>query len=345
MKKLILVLGLAAVASGCSMLGDNSPFRDRSSDYLRSETSPEMRVPADLDGAAAGQLFPIPPVGQVPTYQLADSFETPRIDYVPGSDDPNAVRIQRLGNDVWILTAVPPSQTWPRIRNFLTANRIPTESANAAVGVIDTGWFSVDQAPDTVQQFRFRLEQGVQVNTTEITVQQRQFVGDQVPAALREWGQATDDPAMADWMRGELSTYLADAGGLGSASLMGQEIGAASKVTLETPQAGQPYLRMSLAQGRAWGSLAYALGTESFEVLAQDSANLTMDFAFYAEPPEEVSWFGRLTGRGNPRPEQYRLQMVEDVQGYRVVLRTLSGQMVDARTAYAVLTRIRNNLT
>ena len=345
----ILTSSLAFSLSGCSIIfGDDSPFRDRSDDYLKSEAIEIMAVPAELDRQALGQLYPVPNTGSVPQYQLDDEFEVPRV--MPNFNQTNTsgVKIQRLGEESWILASSAPSETWPRVRNYLAANGMPTEFANASTGTIDTAWVELNGVEDTVHQFRLRLEQGVQLDTTEIIIQQRQYPSNAIPASLPEWsGDGSDDFEQEEWMRTNLSQALASEDITSSASLLGQEIGAAVKVILETPADEDPYIVMRLSGNRAWASIGYALETDSFELLERDSDRRVADFEFYASAPQDISWFAALFGKRNPPPELYYLAMEEgETEGEQIVrVYNLDGSIPESRDSYRILNRLRENFT
>ena len=346
MKKTLFLLMTPAVLSGCTaILGDNNPFRDRTSDYLLAEVVAPMRVPEGMDSEVVGELYRIPEVGQVNEYQLDTSFKVPRAQVQISDNNEGEVKIQRLGDDSWILISVPPGETWPRVRNFLATSGIPTASANASSGIIESGWVGLIDSPDILQQFRFKLEQGVQLNTTEIEVQQRQYAADAMPPQLPAWLEVSDDADMESLMRTNLAEALAEVQNMGSASLLGQEIGAAVKVVLETPANQTPYLRLMLPRDRAWASIGYALDTVSFDEVTRDSDSGTANFEFYEEPPREISTLAWLFGRRNPKPTSWSLELIEDADGYRVTAKRRDSAVTDPRDVFILLTRIRNTMT
>jgi outer membrane protein assembly factor BamC len=347
MNKIVFGLAVILLTSGCTrLLGDNNPFRNRSNDYLQAAALETIEVPENLNRQAVGQLYPVPDAGNVPDYQLGDVFEVPRVEASLNETNSSAVRIQRLGGDVWILASAPPGETWPRVRNFLASNELPTEFANAVTGTIDTTWVELNDEPDVVHQFRLRLEQGVQVNTTEIVIQHRQFASASMPAVLPEWSeQASDDAEMEDWLRNELAQSLATDDITSSASLLGQEIGAAVKVRLETPANENPYMVLLLNQERAWAAVTYALDIDTINIIERDLEPQVIDFEYYQVAPEELSLFARMTGKRNPEPTQYRLVMTEENGSQIVRILRPDDSPATQREAFTVLTRLRAHLS
>ena len=345
MIRLVVALLLFTQLTACSLLGDRNPFRDRTSDYLRSEVVQPMQVPAEFDSEVIGDLYPIPEVGQVPDYQLGARFDVPRVEPQAVDSNLNEVRIQSLGDETWILVSVPPGETWPRVRNFLSINGLPTELADASEGTIQTGWLSRTAAPELVEQYRFRLEQGVQLNTTEVVVEQRQYPADALPPEPPPWPESSDNPESVDWMRTNLAQSLADVADIGTASLLGQDIGAARKVELVSPTDSLPYLKFYLPRVRAWASIGYALDTESFDEVSRDSETDTALFSFYSEPPRDISTIAWLFGSRNEKPTRWQMHLLQVEDGFVLQLSSPDGSPVEPRDVFSVLSRIRNNLT
>jgi len=208
MKFLFALLMCASLAS-CSWLGLGDVFRDRSNDYQRSVELAALEIPGELDGNVVGQLYPIPEGGELAAYQVSEKFSVPRPRGVALQGLDNRVKIQRLGEAVWILTSVPPAESWPRVRDFLAKQGIPTERAIATEGKIETGFFRIEEDKEDLQQFLITLSQGVQTSTTEIDVIQRSFHIDAVPDTTLNWSGTSEDLVVEDWFRKKLANALA----------------------------------------------------------------------------------------------------------------------------------------
>jgi hypothetical protein len=167
-----------------------------------------------------------------------------------------------------------------------------------------------------------------------------------MPAVLPEWSDVgSDDAEREEWLRNELAQTLATDDITSSASLLGQEIGAAVKVVLETPVDDNPYMLLFLNQERAWAAVTYALGIDTINLIERDDESDVVDFEFYEEAPEDLSWFAKLRGKRNPLPALYRLKMVEENGDQVVRIFRPDDTPVDQREAFIVLTRLRNNLS
>jgi outer membrane protein assembly factor BamC len=253
--------------SGCGWLvGDQGYFRDRGDDYRKAKSIPPMQVPEGKKSDAVAELYVIPVER---TDALLDKeFEVPRPQPIQGNPEDKVVRIQKLGEQQWILLDEAPAESWPRVRNFLISNQIGIEREDAGTGQMETGWLSFKSDATRREKYRFRVEQGVQRNSSEIYVQQMGYkkkeAGEDVAAP--EWPAASMDAERETWMIKELANYLASTSGESSVSLLAQGISTVNKVYLVRDASGQPVIDLRLPFDRAWASLGRAL----------DRANLTV---------------------------------------------------------------------
>ena len=342
--KFFFALMICVSLVGCSWLGLDNTFRNRKDDYQRSIEFAALEVPENLDSIAVGQLYPIPEGGDIVGYQTGEKFSVPRPRGAALSDFVKQVKIQQLGEDVWILTSAPPAESWPRVRSFLSDQGIPTEKAVAAKGIIETGFFSVSDDDDTFQQFLITLSQGVQLNTTEIDIVQRSFPTHSVPNASPSWAETSLDEEKEDWFRKNLANALANNFGAGSASLLGSEIGAASKVAIVTPENDNPYLDMRLNFDRVWASVSYALGSDGFTVIDKSADSKSFVVEYLAPLAKKPSWLRRTFGKRRT-PESFRILLEPSEDSIQVHVLDSDSQRMSQRETYVVLERVRANLT
>jgi uncharacterized lipoprotein len=149
------------------------------------------------------------------TDALLDSdFEVPRPQPIQGNPEDKVVRIQKLGEQQWILLDEAPAESWPRVRNFLISNQIGIEREDAGTGQMETGWLSFKSDATRREKYRFRVEQGVQRASSEIYVLQMGYEKEPgEDAATPEWPAASMDPERETWMIKELANYLASTSG------------------------------------------------------------------------------------------------------------------------------------
>ena len=343
----VLVMSLFVFSmTGCSLLGMDEAFRNRSNDYRRSAELPHIDVPENLDSDVVGELYPVPETQGVVGYQSDSGFEVPRPRSAAINTSGNEVKIQNLGDDSWILTSASPGETWPLVRSFLTNQAIATNRADANEGLIETAWFLLSDDETVLHQFMITLSQGVQLNTTEIEILQRSYPVDAVPQNLPQWPEKSVEADKESWMQELLASTLAEEDRLGTASLLGREIGAAQKVSLVAPENDSPYIDMRLGFPRAWASVGYALENDGFSI-ADQSPESKYYVAEYADPQvKRRSFFQKLTGANKAKLESYKVILeLQDEDRVWVKVYDDEGRPLAQRESYIVLERIRDNLT
>lgn len=362
-----LLLPVAIVTlSGCGWLaGEEGYFRDRGDDYRKAKSIPPMQVPEEKKSEAVSQLYVIPVER---TDALLDKqFEVPRPQPIQGNPEDKVVRIQKLGEQQWILLDESPAESWPRVRNFLISNQIGIEREEAGTGQMETGWLSFKSDATRREKYRFRVEQGVQRASSEIYVQQMGYKREAgEDAATPEWPAASMDPERETWMIKELANYLASTSGESSVSLLAQGISTVNKVYLVRDASGQPVIDLRLPFERAWASLGRAL--ERADLTVKDLDRSTgVYFVMYepgkrkdgeegegAEGEEEdkpgmmsrmFSWWGDDEDDNPAIGRSYRVEMRAVDQGVVISTRRDDGKDFDEGEAEFVLGLIKAHLS
>lgn len=281
MKKIPLTLALLASAlplGGCGWLfGDEGVFRDRGDNYRAARLEKPLAIPPGLSTTAIDDELAIPATSG--RGSLEGEFVVPRPEPLEGNPDAELVKIQKLDTTSWILVEVPPGEVWPRVRQFLTSNQLSTARADAAAGVIETGWLQPKAEGSARERYRFRIEQGVQRGSSEV------YVVQDARGNGESWPQSSTDPAREGEMIRALAQFVADSGSAGAVSMLAQRaIDSKGKVFLDRG-AGSPYLRLELPFSRAWASLAAALPKAGFTV--DDLNRSEREFWVRFEPPKE----------------------------------------------------------
>lgn len=145
MKNLTRLTPLAVVllAAGCStdqmMLQNRVDYRTLSSNLSKSA----LEVPPDLTPVADNPAVDIPTRNIITAGEIAGTARK----LLPSTEQ---ARIERDGNQRWLVVQLPAEQVWPVARQFWQDNGFKLVTDNAAAGLIETDW----------QQNRAKLEQG-----------------------------------------------------------------------------------------------------------------------------------------------------------------------------------------
>ena len=285
----LLTLCLVLALGGCGWLGKQEWIRDRSHDYRKAKIEPELRVPPGLDSGTLQDIYVIPPTNQ--SLAVAEGeFEVPRPTPLVSRESEEMVRIQRLGDEEWMLANVAPGQLWPQLRAYLSTRGMQVARVDARAGIIETTWFQGPEA-DMNERYRFRIEQGVQRNTAELHVLQMYQVGD-----AANWPETSSDSERSGDMLLSVAQYIASATEEAPVSMMAQQaMGEGGKVNLLEDPDGTTWVQLKLPYYRAWASVDRALRESSFEVRDLDRSSGVF-YVRFIPPEEEDGWFSWMFG-------------------------------------------------
>lgn len=262
----LVLTGAAVALTGCGWLaGDDGLFRDRQHDYRAATTGSPLEVPPGLSSEAITQEMTIP--GSESGMSLSGKFEVPQPEPLSGNPADEGVRIQSLGDERWILVEAMPGEVWPRIRQFLAVSQLGVGRLDAQAGIIDTAWLQPLAEDVGRERYRFRIEQGIQRNSSEIYILQAGA------AAGESWPAASTQPEREAEMVRALAQFIADHGSSGAVSMIAQRaLDARGRVFLERREQQVPTLRLQLPFDRSWASLEAALPRAGFVI---DDRNLS----------------------------------------------------------------------
>lgn len=187
-----LTLSLLAVAlAGCSAFPDS-----RKIDYKSAGKAPTLEVPPDLSQLARDDRFLVPDVAgkgsatfsaysadRTPLAQAQNSTVLPKVD---------KVRVERSGNQRWLVVAATPEQLWDTVKDFWQETGFIIKLERPEAGLMETDWaedrakIGEDFIRNTVgklldslystgerDKFRTRFEPGVEPGTTDIFISHR----------------------------------------------------------------------------------------------------------------------------------------------------------------------------
>lgn len=309
---------------GCGWMSDDRGiFVERRDDYLDAKEGPEVVLPEDLNSAALGDPFPIPPTPEQSDAEFFP-FKPPLPDAIYGDDKRESVRIQRLGARRWLVVPEPPATVWPKIKQFFTDNGVSIAAENPLAGRLDSQWLelSADSYRDIVrtvlseargsealayvgsdERVLLRVEQGLQERTSEVHLRhQRSDL--EPPAApqpenIAALSSASDEAEQQ--MLSELGAYIAAKVAEQTVSMVGQSISTQPKSVMERADAGVPALRLNLDFERAWATVGQALANAEVQVDATDeeAASYRVLITEATFTGEEKGFFGRMFSFGS----------------------------------------------
>lgn len=338
----VFLVPCLVMLQGCSWLfGEEGLFPDNTDRYQEAPELAEIDVPADVTTVALDPTYPIPDVKQ--SFLLESEFEVPRPTPLTGSNAYDTVRIQRLAEESWALVAVAPGQLWPQVRAFLTSSGIAVAGSDAESGLIDTQFVTL-QDRQLPTRFRFRVDTGVQRNTSELHVLQQNQSGRDTP-----WPTASDDIELEQDMLRNIAQFIANSAEAAPVSMMADRaMGDQGRVTLEDSET-QTRLVLLLPFNRAWASLNKALPEAGFAIDDKNRSEGLFYLTFVGPQEEdEGGWFDWMWGGEDEHPlanRQYLLK-VASVEEARMVISLMGndGGPVERRDQQALLTLVKGTI-
>ncbi|MBM3351058.1 MAG: outer membrane protein assembly factor BamC [Betaproteobacteria bacterium] len=181
----------------CLTACDSIPFIDNKSDYKGAGRSRPLEVPPDLTASPVSDAYSIPGSTSFSTYSQAQEGQEAGVEKILTT--PDGVRMEKLGNQRWLVVNAPAERVWPVIRDFWNEMGFAVRVENPQLGFMETEWIDNDAlkkeenlsatekfdkwldklsgiAADK-KKFRTRLERGSQENTTEIYMSHRAVNG------------------------------------------------------------------------------------------------------------------------------------------------------------------------
>jgi outer membrane protein assembly factor BamC len=318
----VLALSLAA----CSTV-----FESDKVDYRAATKAPPLDIPPDLTQLQKDNRYAIPDGRGVATasglQQRGPNMAVSGEQVGPVASD--SVRVERAGNQRWLVVKATPEQLWPQLKDFWHDAGFTVETENAAAGIMETNWAEnrskipqdffrrtlgkvIDFAYSTNQRdkFRTRLERNAD-GTTDIYISHRgaEEVVDKDGAG--SWTTRANDPTLENMFVARLMVRLT-----GTTNIKAAE----SIVDKAAPQPQHAKLladHVEVDEGfdRAWRRVGLALDRVGFTVEDRDRVQ-GIYFVRYVDSDgaDKKGFFAKLLSFGNDDKDK-------EAQRYRVLVK------------------------
>jgi outer membrane protein assembly factor BamC len=343
---------------------------------------PPLEVPPDLTKPGGGdERYAVPEVNArgTATYSEYSRERTTQRGAAPGSNTVlpqlDNAKIQRDGNQRWLVVKGTPEQVWPTVKDFWQEAGFIVNVEIPAAGVMETDWaenrarvdagvirnfFSrmLDFAYSTAERdkFRVRLERGAEPGTTEIFISHRGMEEVYTQAmnsdqAYTRWQPRPTDPLLEAQMLGRLMLRF----GADTQRAQAQLTAPATvppRAALVKGDNGERTLTLEDQFDRAWRRVGLALDRVGFTVEDRDRSQ-GLYFVRYIDPQidnktaEKPGLLSRLKFWGDDKPklDQFRIQIKDDTRnGSNVNVLAKDGKQETSETAGKILTLLYDQL-
>jgi len=372
MRNAIAATAAMVVLSGCTLFSDSS-----SVDYKAAGTLPPLEVPPDLTSPARDNRYVVPETGR--SSATLSGYQAERRDPAaarPGAPlvlpDVDRMKIERSGNQRWLVVQEPPEKLWPMIKDFWQERGFLIKLEIPEAGVMETDWAEtrskvpegkvreflgkiLEQLYSTSERdkYRTRLERGADGKSTEVYISHR---GMQEVYTTREptsstpgqtaWQPRASDPELeAEFLRRLMVRLGAQEEKAKQAAAPAQ----AQRAEIVKRSDGTELLQVHEPFDRAWRRVGLALDRVGFTVEDRDRQK-GLYFVRYADPEAEMKekdrgFLARLfSSDSKVKAEQYRVQIVNEADGSQVLVLNKEGAAERSRTAQRILALLHEQL-
>lgn len=343
-----VVLGCAAIAA-CSITETvNEATRI---DYKSATKKAPLDIPPDLVTPRGDDRFAIPDrtTGGTTFSEFSrGQAQRPAAEVVSGVlPQPAGVRIERNGNQRWLVVETTPEKVWPVVRDFWSDAGFVLRIESPETGIMETDWAeNRPRVPDswvrnqlsrvlgslysTAERDKFRTRLETNGKLTEVYVSHRGLV-EEFSGPLKDstvWVPRPSDPELeAEFLRrmmlrlGPPVQQASVAPASGAAG--GAPVPAAPERATVVEQDGRPFLVLQDGFDRSWRQVGLALDRGGFTVEDRDRSNGTY-FVRYVDPEQEARQAGlldRVFGNAPGRDlsgKRFRIAVTEQGTGARV---------------------------
>jgi outer membrane protein assembly factor BamC len=341
-KRTATVLALASLLGGCSVLQEDKI------NYKSAAKAPTLEIPPDLTQLRKESRYALES-----TSTTASDFQNAGSRVVDAGTAANAlgpVRIERQGNQRWLVTSLPADKVWEPLREFWTSNGFVLTTDAPDIGVMETDWAenraklpqdfirrTLGKVLDTLystgerDKFRTRVERNAQ-GGVEIYVTHRGMIenySDSQKTSTIWQPRPSDAELEIEFLRRLMVKLGTSPEAAKTATAAASATDSGSQVTRLN---GQPVILIQDNLDRAWRRTGVALDRSGFTVEDRDRSAGVYFVRFVAAgtTAQPKGFIGRLFGSNKDTPStltkyQINLTSSADNQSTLRVL-TASGQ-------------------
>ncbi|NZD55697.1 outer membrane protein assembly factor BamC [Sphaerotilus montanus] len=329
---------------GCTTVSDS--FTSSKIDYRSAAATPAptLQVPPDLTQLASDPRYQPPAGGAISASAMQTEASAPQAGApVAAARVNDDVRIERAGNQRWLVVRQTPEQVWDTLRTFWQDNGFTLVIDTPQVGVMETDWSEnraklptdivsravgkvFDKLRDTGERDRYRTRVERNGPVTEIYISHRgvEQVSVERTADILRWQSRPSDSGLEAEMLARLMLRLTgaeDSSKAGSAKAVDAAVRSVSAATAAAPrarvvdEATGMVLQIDDNLERSWRRVGLALDRSSFTVEERDRAQSGY-LVRYVDPrlagQEEPGFFSRLFSgarKEDLKGTRYRLKL------------------------------------
>ncbi|HEY0844335.1 MAG TPA: outer membrane protein assembly factor BamC [Noviherbaspirillum sp.] len=369
---IVCALSLAGLA-GCSSIG--TMLEPDKVEYKSAGKIPSLEIPPDLTQLQRENRYSIPEANRgtatASGYNLQQGVRPATTAAIAVNAAPD-MRIERAGNQRWLVVKQPPEALWPQIKDFWQDSGFLISYETPQAGVMETDWAenrakipqdfirnTLGKALDSLystgerDKFRTRLERTAD-GATEVYISHRGMqevlVGQQKDTTM--WTPRASDPELEAEFLSRLMTRLGVETTRAKATVANVGIQAPRAKLVKGSNGG--YVEVDEGFDRAWRRVGLALDRVGFTVEDRDRTQ-GLYFVRYVDPESdqakasEKGFFSKLFsfGSGDDKSKsamRYRVAVKGVGAVSQVTVMNGEGQAESSQTAERILSLLNEQL-
>lgn len=349
-------------------------------DYKSTGKLPPLEIPPDLTRPAADDRYLVPDVNPRGTATYSDYARDRSGKQASASvaslvlPSTQSVRVERDGNQRWLVVTGTPDQVWPVVKQFWQDSGFIINVELPEAGIMETDWAEnrakiddgiirnflgkfLDSIYSTSERdkFRTRLEKGIKPGTTEIYISHRGMeevyttsISSGNDNRDTVWQPRPSDPNLEAEMLGRLMTRFGVERERARKQLAAAENTAPRARLVNGPDGAM--LTLDDQFDRAWRRVGLALDRVGFTVQDRDRSK-GLYYVRYIDPmadakSKEKGWLSSLAfwKSSEPKPEEYKIQVTGKESASIVDVLNPAGGREQSDTSRRILTLLYNQL-
>jgi len=372
--KLFAAVLAASFLSGCGM----GILESQKIEYKSAGKLPPLEIPPDLTAPTRDDRFTVPDIASSSSATLsaynAERSGTSRpisgSEVLPGV---GKVRVERAGNQRWLVVPEAPEKVWPMIKDFWQEHGFLVKLELPEAGVMETDWAEnrakipqdflrntlgrlIDQIYSTAERdkFRTRLERGSD-GSTEIYISHRGVVETYTNTNKDQtvWQPRPSDPELEAEFLSRLMVRFGVEEARAKVQLGNTLV--ADRAKLVNPGNGAGLLELDEPFDRAWRRVGLALDRVGFTVEDRDRSK-GFYFVRYVDPQDDAQdtvkkdtgILSRLIfwkpGKSDAKAEQYRVLVRDNRDRSQVQVLNKDGAQENSENAKRILSLLHQQL-
>lgn len=353
MTRFLIILIFVLLSTSCSYIPKlDKILPDKSKEYKKSESLPDLEVPPDLTAEAGNDSMSIPNQGA----SLAE-YQQRRKDANAASEQGSERALEAKPDEHWVSVLGNNRNIWPRLQTYMAEQGHSLDLHDAELGMLETGWTEphIEDGFSYRDKFKIISEPGADTNLTVLFVTNQR----QVLAIRQDGSESWSDKEKSDTaekkLAGDLNLFFNGSRDAMASSSAG---GDSSQPTRTAPRkkalvqsAGddKEYLAIPEEFTRAWRHTEIALERAGLPIDSKDQSRGIYNVIYFDASANEKKegwlsklkfWGGESTSEGVP----YQVSLTGVGDKTELVILNAEGEWATDSDALQIMAIIQNHL-